>query len=41
VVPPLFVWIIQSQFIVHEKRILEDTFGEEYRAYKAKVRRWL
>ena len=41
VVPPLFVWIIQSQFIVHEERILEDTFGEEYRAYKAKVRRWL
>jgi len=41
VVPPIFVLIIQSQFIVHEERILEDTFGEAYRVYKAKVRRWL
>jgi len=41
VVVPLFVWIIQSQFIVHEERMLEEAFGEEYRGYKARVRRWL
>ena len=41
VIAPLFIRIIQTRFIVHEERILVETFGEEYRAYKAKVRRWL
>lgn len=33
--------IIQQQIIVKEEAVLERTFGEEYRRYKAKVRRWL
>ncbi len=41
VVVPLFMWIIQSQFIVNEERMLEDKFGEAYRVYKTRVRRWL
>ena len=38
---PMFVWIIQAWFIVGEERLLEQTFGESYIAYKRGVRRWL
>jgi len=38
---PVFVWIIQAWFIVGEERLLEQTFGESYIAYKRGVRRWL
>ena len=38
---PIFVWIIQANFIRGEERFLEEIFGEPYRAYKKKVRRWL
>jgi protein-S-isoprenylcysteine O-methyltransferase Ste14 len=38
---PLFVWLIQSRFIVGEERFLEEIFGEQYLAYKRRVRRWL
>lgn len=41
VLVPLFMWLIQHNFIVHEEAMLEETFGEEYRQYKKKVRRWL
>ena len=37
---PFFVWVIQTRFIVGEERFLEEIFGEEYRAYKRRVRRW-
>ncbi len=38
---PIFVWLIQYQFISREEEFLEEIFGEEYLAYKDKVRRWL
>ncbi len=38
---PLFIWIIRQQFILGEERFLEATFGDEYLAYKKRVRRWL
>lgn len=41
VVLPLFVWIIQRRFVEPEERLLEQRFGEVYRAYKAQVRRWI
>lgn len=37
---PLFVWLINSQQIQHEERVLEEKFGDVYRAYKNRVRRW-
>jgi protein-S-isoprenylcysteine O-methyltransferase Ste14 len=29
------------RFIRFEEQALEQTFGDDYRAYKARVRRWL
>jgi protein-S-isoprenylcysteine O-methyltransferase Ste14 len=37
---PLVVYMIQREVIGREERYLERTFGEEYLAYKARVRRW-
>ena len=37
---PIFVSIIQANFIRGEERFLEEIFGEPYLAYKAKVQRW-
>ncbi|RMF24870.1 MAG: isoprenylcysteine carboxylmethyltransferase family protein, partial [Cyanobacteria bacterium J083] len=38
---PLFVWLIQTLFIEQEEKMLEEKFGDEYRQYKQKVRRWV
>jgi len=38
---PVFAWIIRRRFIEVEEPMLEAAFGDEYRAYKARVRRWL
>lgn len=38
---PLFVWIIQKRFIEGEERFLTEIFGDEYLAYRRRVRRWL
>jgi len=38
---PIFVWLIQYQFISREEAFLEELFGEEYLVYKGKVRQWL
>jgi protein-S-isoprenylcysteine O-methyltransferase Ste14 len=39
VVPLL--WVINVGVIAREERYLERKFGDDYRAYKARVRRWL
>jgi protein-S-isoprenylcysteine O-methyltransferase Ste14 len=33
--------IIQTQVIAREERYLEARFGDDYRAYKKRVRRWI
>jgi protein-S-isoprenylcysteine O-methyltransferase Ste14 len=38
---PLILMAIQTQVIAPEERYLEAKFGDDYRRYKAKVRRWL
>jgi protein-S-isoprenylcysteine O-methyltransferase Ste14 len=38
---PLALVIVHLSVIKREERYLERKFGEEYRAYKAKVRRWI
>jgi protein-S-isoprenylcysteine O-methyltransferase Ste14 len=39
VVPLL--WVINVGVVKREERYLERTFGDAYRAYKARVRRWI
>ena len=41
VVPPFFGAIVYLRFIRHEERLMEATFGEAYRVYCARVRRWV
>src|SRR4029077_12181309 len=36
---PVVIWVVQRQVIVREEAYLEGKFGEQYRAYKARVRR--
>jgi protein-S-isoprenylcysteine O-methyltransferase Ste14 len=38
---PLVLIAIQTQVIAREERYLEAKFGDDYRCYKAAVRRWL
>ena len=38
---PVFFLIINEGYVKHEEPFLERIFGDEYRAYKARVRRWL
>lgn len=38
---PILIVMIQTQVIAREERYLESKFGDEYLAYKAKVRRWM
>ena len=40
-VVPLFAWVITVRFIRREEQRLETRFGDQYRAYKARVRRWI
>jgi protein-S-isoprenylcysteine O-methyltransferase Ste14 len=37
----IFFFIVRNLFVIKEEIQMEETFGEEYLSYKAKVRRWL
>jgi protein-S-isoprenylcysteine O-methyltransferase Ste14 len=38
---PLVLYVIERKVIECEERYIERTFGDEYLAYKARVRRWV
>lgn len=38
---PAFVVIMTCWYIVREEQLLEARFGEQYRAYRRRVRRWI
>lgn len=38
---PFFAWLLWDRFIRLEEHILEASFGEMFRAYKARTRRWI
>lgn len=40
-VVPIFILLVQRMWIVKEEENLEEEFGQMYRNYKAKVRRWV
>ena len=40
-VPVLLAALLQSRFIRFEERALAQVFGDDYRSYQARVRRWL
>lgn len=38
---PGFVWIITRVYILSEEQVLADKFGETFRSYQSRVRRWI
>ena len=40
VIPP-FAMVMTRLFIVHEERMMEEQFGNDYREYCEQVNRWL
>lgn len=41
VAAPAFAWIVQRRFLPGEEEVLEHRFGEAYRSYRDRVRRWI
>lgn len=41
VVIPAFGWFLTTKFIIQEEAALERQFGEAFRQYRRRVRRWL
>lgn len=41
IVPPVFVVVIRYFFIDVEEKLMEQTFGDQYRRYRERVRRWI
>jgi protein-S-isoprenylcysteine O-methyltransferase Ste14 len=40
-VPPAFMLVVQWRYILPEEALLREQFGEDYRDYCQRVRRWL
>jgi protein-S-isoprenylcysteine O-methyltransferase Ste14 len=38
---PVYVLFVTYRFILREEKALESRFGEAYRGYCARVRRWI
>jgi protein-S-isoprenylcysteine O-methyltransferase Ste14 len=38
---PVFIVLITRRFIVREEQMMEQVFGDEYRAYCRQTRRWI
>jgi protein-S-isoprenylcysteine O-methyltransferase Ste14 len=38
--PLVFMWIVTARFIRHEEQALLACFGDDYRQYQGRVRRW-
>jgi protein-S-isoprenylcysteine O-methyltransferase Ste14 len=38
---PLIVWLVTIWVIIPEETYLDEKFGDEYRQYKSRVRRWI
>lgn len=38
---PLLIYCVQRTVIIHEEHMLTRLFGDEYRSYRRRVRRWL
>lgn len=41
IIPPLFIWLVTILFIRSEEAVLLACFGESYRNYRNRVRRWV
>lgn len=41
IVLPAFVALINERFVLAEEAMLEEAFGDAYREYRARTRRWL
>lgn len=39
--PPALFVVLRTVFIPYEERLMEEQFRDAYRAYRARVRRWL
>ena len=38
---PIFLWILERRFIIHEESTLRRTFRADYARYERRVRRWI
>ena len=41
IIVPLLAVLLDRRFIMPEQRMLEEKFGDEYRDYRRRVRRWI